>query len=96
MTNQKMTIATQTTEDGNLHTLIAKKRTSPSTNATPRTRKTLAIVCGIEQVAGIQTSVSGTSVAVAFFVSCTVGLIFGIVPAWRAAQQDVVTCLRYE
>jgi putative ABC transport system permease protein len=51
---------------------------------------------GIEQVAGIQTSVSGTSVAVAFFVSCTVGLIFGIVPAWRAAQQDVVTCLRYE
>jgi putative ABC transport system permease protein len=51
---------------------------------------------GIEQVADIQTSVSGTSVAVAFFVSCTVGLIFGIVPAWRAAQQDVVTCLRYE
>ena len=51
---------------------------------------------GIRQVADIQTSVSGTSVAVAFFVSCTVGLIFGIVPAWRAAQQDVVTCLRYE
>jgi putative ABC transport system permease protein len=51
---------------------------------------------GIRQFAGIQTAVSGTSVAVAFFVSCTVGLIFGIVPAWRAAHQDVVTCLRYE
>jgi putative ABC transport system permease protein len=50
----------------------------------------------IRQFAGIQTSVSGTSVAVAFFVSCTVGLVFGIVPAWRAANQDVVTCLRYE
>ncbi len=51
---------------------------------------------GIRQFAGIQTAVSGTSVAVAFLVSCTVGLIFGIVPAWRAANQDVVTCLRYE
>ena len=51
---------------------------------------------GIRQFAGIQTSISGTSVAVAFIVSCTVGLIFGIVPAWRAAHQDVVTCLRYE
>ena len=51
---------------------------------------------GIRQFAGIQTAVSGASVAVAFLVSCTVGLIFGIVPAWRAANQDVVTCLRYE
>jgi putative ABC transport system permease protein len=55
-----------------------------------------AMSLGIRQFAGIQTAVSGTSVAVAFLVSCTVGLIFGIVPAWRAANQDVVTCLRYE
>ena len=50
----------------------------------------------IERLAGIQTIVSPLSVAVAFGVSCTVGLAFGIVPAHRAAQQDPITCLRYE
>jgi putative ABC transport system permease protein len=33
---------------------------------------------------------------VAFGVSFAVGLAFGIVPAYRAAQQDPVECLRYE
>ncbi|MEO7999538.1 MAG: FtsX-like permease family protein, partial [Gemmatimonadaceae bacterium] len=51
---------------------------------------------GIESLAGIKTMVSGISVFVAFGVSITVGLIFGIVPAWRAARQDPVVCLRYE
>jgi putative ABC transport system permease protein len=50
----------------------------------------------IEQFAEIETLVSLISVAVAFGVSFTVGLIFGIVPAWRAAQQDPVVALRYE
>jgi putative ABC transport system permease protein len=50
----------------------------------------------IERFAGIQTLVSGISVAVAFGVSFTVGLVFGIVPAYRAAQQDPVVFLRYE
>ncbi|HET9274989.1 MAG TPA: ABC transporter permease [Gemmatimonadales bacterium] len=55
-----------------------------------------AISAGIEQFASIQTIVSGLSVVVAFGVSFSVGLGFGIVPAWRAAQQDPVVCLRYE
>ncbi|HVA56909.1 MAG TPA: ABC transporter permease [Gemmatimonadaceae bacterium] len=55
-----------------------------------------AISGGIQHFAGIQTSISSLSVLLAFGVSLAVGLAFGIVPAWRAAQQDPVVCLRYE
>jgi len=51
---------------------------------------------GIEQFAGIKTIVSYISVFVAFGVSFTVGVMFGIMPAYRAARQDPVVCLRYE
>jgi putative ABC transport system permease protein len=51
---------------------------------------------GIEHFAGIRTLVSAISIIVAFGVSLSVGLVFGIVPAWRAARQDPVVCLRYE
>jgi putative ABC transport system permease protein len=55
-----------------------------------------AISFGIEGIAHIHAVVSPLSVLLAFGVSLTVGLIFGIVPAWRAAQADPVVCLRYE
>jgi putative ABC transport system permease protein len=51
---------------------------------------------GIEQFADIKTIVSYVSVLVAFGVSFTVGIMFGIMPAYRAARQDPVVCLRYE
>jgi putative ABC transport system permease protein len=55
-----------------------------------------ALSGGIHRFAHITTIVSGFSIVLAFGVSLSVGLMFGIVPAWRAAQQDPVDCLRYE
>ncbi len=54
----------------------------------------LAII--ISRIADIPTIITPFSIIVSFGVAATVGLIFGITPARRAANQDPITSLRYE
>lgn len=50
----------------------------------------------VSSFAGIPTIISFSSIALSFGVAATVGLIFGIAPARKAAQQDPIASLRYE
>lgn len=50
----------------------------------------------VSQIAEIPTTISLNSILLSFGVAATVGLIFGIAPARKAANQDPITSLRYE
>lgn len=56
----------------------------------------VSIAISISRLADIPTIISVFSIIISFGVAASVGLIFGITPAQRAANQNPITSLRYE
>lgn len=55
-----------------------------------------AIAWGVSQFASLETSVSWSSILLAFGVSAGIGIIFGYYPARRASKLNPIDALRYE
>jgi len=51
---------------------------------------------GVEKFGGVSTTVSPTSIVLAFGVSAVIGIVFGYYPARRAAKLNPIQALRYE
>jgi len=50
----------------------------------------------VARIADIPTIITFSSILISFGVAASVGLIFGLMPAQKAAKQDPITSLRYE
>jgi putative ABC transport system permease protein len=59
---------------------------------------TLGIIIpySVTKFAGMPTIVTPASLILAFGISATVGVVFGLYPAWRAANMDPIESLRHE
>ncbi len=56
----------------------------------------IVLAYAVSSLADFPTSISASSILISFGVAATVGLVFGITPARRAASQDPITSLRHE